>query len=829
LVVANYSQTVKDWTRAAPWRSWIFLAGAGVWGLVELATLSGRFQSQEPARLSIYLLLVAVSSCFRLTQRGSSIPFSLNLPFLLVSILDLSLPEATLAGGVGALFQAARTASLRHGHGPLKGALLTALAVGMQTMAVATAGFAFQSLLPAALTSVAMKLAVASLLLFAANTLPVAMAIRLGGARLPESPVRVGEVWKTHFWAIPYYLVGAALALAIRLGPSMISSDQSLLVMVALYLAFRQYRVQKQDWEGREKHAADMTALHLRAIEGLALAVEAKDVMNTRGHLRRVQVYALGIGRAIGLSQDDLEALHAGSLLHDIGKLAVPEHILTKPGKLTAEEFAKMKVHPLVGAEIVDQMQFPYAVAPIVRAHHEKWDGSGYPYGLKGEQIPIGARILSVVDFLDAMTSDREYRPGVPVEEAMSMLREQAGTSFDPKVVAALEANLGELEQAARTQAVEGPVLSTGVKVERGAAPDAGLDLVGLAAATGAAPLDHVASPQSILFRQLSSELGGIVELPSIFDRADRVLASRLPFDALAVFLPRGNVMAADFARGCNALNLAQLEIPVGQGVTGWVAQNVQPMVNGNPSVDPGYRSAGETLQSVLAVPMMNGDRMEGVLSLYRLGKDAFNREEARLIGAVSPALASAIQSAGAHQQIQVNLNTDPTTGVPNSTFFQQMLGDELKRAERRRQSLCLVVIDLRELPKLRAETGNARMEALLGAISGELQRVSRDYDRVGRLGEDRFGLLLPGLGPANVAAVVSRLRNAVEQTAMTAGEPLRQVMLSGAFYPEDGEGARHILGVAESRLEQGMGNWEASLDALRAASGKTGAPVRTN
>ena len=120
-------------------------------------------------------------------------------------------------------------------------------------------------------------------------------------------------------------------------------------------------------------------------------------------------------------------------MLHDIGKLAVPEHIISKPGKLTPEEFEKMKIHPIVGAEILEQVDFPYPVVPIVRAHHEKWDGSGYPDGLAGEDIPIGARILAAVDCLDALASDRQYRKALPLDEAMAKVVAEAGKSFDPR------------------------------------------------------------------------------------------------------------------------------------------------------------------------------------------------------------------------------------------------------------------------------------------------------------------------------------------------------------------------------------------------------------
>ena len=202
--------------------------------------------------------------------------------------------------------------------------------------------------------------------------------------------------------------------------------------------------------------------------------------MNTRGHIRRVQVYALGIGKSMGLAGPELEALQAGSLLHDIGKLAVPEHILTKPGKSTPEEFAKMKVHPLVGAEIVEQMKFPYPVAPIVRAHHEKWDGSGYPYALKGQDIPLGARILTVADWLDAMISDREYRKGIDVDEAMTQIAAEVNKSFDPAVVEALRKLYRTLVPSAQKQASQGPVLSTDVTFDNQATPGAGLDLCGL-------------------------------------------------------------------------------------------------------------------------------------------------------------------------------------------------------------------------------------------------------------------------------------------------------------------------------------------------------------
>src|SRR5207245_6240421 len=189
---------------------------------------------------------------------------------------------------------------------------------------------------------------------------------------------------------------------------------------------YRAYRLYPGKLEAEKQDAEKLSSLHLRTIEALALAIEAKD-HTTHDHLQRVRIYAMELAKDLGLSEDETEALRAASVLHDIGKLAVPEHIISKPGKLTPEEFEKMKIHPIIGAEILEQVEFPYPVVPIVHAHHETWDGSGYPNGLKGEAIPLGARILAAVDCLDALASDRQYRRALRLDERMLHVGRGAG------------------------------------------------------------------------------------------------------------------------------------------------------------------------------------------------------------------------------------------------------------------------------------------------------------------------------------------------------------------------------------------------------------------
>src|SRR6266850_657439 len=194
-----------------------------------------------------------------------------------------------------------------------------------------------------------------------------------------------------------------------------------------IYLAW--YRLSAKTRETQE-----LSRIHFATAEALATAIDAKD-QTTHCHVRRVQIYAAGMGEVLGLSRAEIAALKAGALLHDIGKLAVPAHIINKPGRLTPAEFDKMKIHTTVGAQILSRVEFPYPVTPIVRHHHEQWDGLGYPDGLKGEQIPITARIISVVDCFDSVREDRPFRRGMTMDEATALLLRGSGIHFDPKVV----------------------------------------------------------------------------------------------------------------------------------------------------------------------------------------------------------------------------------------------------------------------------------------------------------------------------------------------------------------------------------------------------------
>ncbi|NTU81538.1 MAG: response regulator [Chloroflexales bacterium] len=208
----------------------------------------------------------------------------------------------------------------------------------------------------------------------------------------------------------------------------------------------------------RIKRLTDQLERTERVIFMLALAVEAKDAY-TEGHLRRLSSYSEQLAIAAGMPQDKLKAIRFGGLLHDIGKISVDDAILRKPGKLTPEEYEHIKQHPEYGARIVQPMRFAGEVGPIIRHHHERWDGTGYPHGLRGEDIPIGARIVAIVDAYDAMMTDRPYRRALGLEESLRRLREGHGREWDPDL---LDLFLNLVEQGR----LQDPLADTGLAME---------------------------------------------------------------------------------------------------------------------------------------------------------------------------------------------------------------------------------------------------------------------------------------------------------------------------------------------------------------------------
>jgi len=631
-----------SWVRSIGARA--FIAGMALAGLIVVAFAFAHWQTNDPVKFVAYLVAALLASCLKVGLPGIEGTLSVNFIFTQLGILELSLPETLLIGLAGTVGQFYWRPARQ-----LKPVQLI-FNLSQVTVSSAAAYGAYQLVVTGVLHAPGpLALVVAAVTQFACNTTALSTIIGLTEGK------SIRKVWgESHLWLLPYYMVGAAVAGLVHFLNGHIGWQSSLLVLPPIYLLHRSYRLYLGKLETEKKHAEQVSNLHLRTIEALALAIEAKDE-TTGEHLQRVRVYAMELAKELGLSADETEALKAASVLHDIGKLAVPEHIISKPGKLTPEEFEKMKIHPIVGAEILEQVHFPYPVVPIVRAHHEKWDGSGYPNGLAGEEIPIGARILTAVDCLDALASDRQYRKALPLDEAMAKVASEAGSSFDPKIVAILQRRYIQLEKMAHEQPLQAPPkLSTDIKVERGVAPDAGFaeSATPESAVIAADCTSRIAAArqhaQEIV--ELARHLGTSLRREDIFSLLCVRLKHVVPAHSMAVYCPDAEVLVPEFVSGENFRLFSSLRIPMGEGLSGWVAQNHKGILNGNPSVEPGYLNDPtkySTLRSALAVPIEAGNRVIAVLALYRSGQDAFNAEDLSVIEAACSSLGASITAAG--------------------------------------------------------------------------------------------------------------------------------------------------------------------------------------
>ena len=754
--------------------------------------------SRNIAEFICYLGIAILASRLKVNLPGITGTLSVNFLFVLIGILELSFTETLILGAISMLAQCVYPYRAR--------ALQVAFNVCASSISTALAYIAYHHRLTnQVIDSRPVLLGLSATVYFIANAGSVATAISLAERR-PLSRILVDS----YFWSFPYYLVGAGIAGGIAWLNEKFNWETSLLVLPAVYLIYRSYRLYLGKLEDEKRHVEEMANLHLRTIEALALAIEAKD-HTTHEHLQRVRVYALEVAKELGVVGPELEALHAAALLHDIGKLAVPEHIISKPGRLTPEEFEKMKIHTLVGAEILERVRFPYPVVPIVRAHHEKWDGSGYPLGLKGAEIPIGARILSAVDYLDALASDRQYRRALPMREVIQKLAAESGKSFDPKVVDILQKRHEHLEHLALAKTAEDPnaPLSTAIKIERGLEPAAGFenaiaqDYVGRET-TFLSSIAAARQEAQALF-ELSQDLGASLSLGETLSVFSVKLKPMVPYDAIAIYIKRDSELVPEYVNGDNYRLFSSLRIPVGQGLSGWVAHNRKPIINGNPSVEPGYLndpSKFSTLRSALAVPLEGVAGIIGVLALYRGERDAFTTDHLRILLAVSGKMALAIENALKYQQAESSATTDYLTGLPNARSLFLQLDRELARCKRDDSSLTVMVSDMDGFKQINDRFGHLEGNRVLRLFAQALKDSCREYDYVARMGGDEFVVIAPGLAADTAGKKAEQMRALARQAGSeVCGEEILSLSVGRAVYPADGKDAEQLLAEADRRM----------------------------
>jgi diguanylate cyclase (GGDEF)-like protein/putative nucleotidyltransferase with HDIG domain len=786
---------------AARW----FVATVALAALAAVALTFRPWTPELPARFLVYLLIAIAGSAMNVSFPG--VPggnLSVNYVFTMLGLLELQVPETILLAVFGTAAQTCWDAKRRGSRVKPVSLIFNTSCITLAVLAAASVYHQhwFSQLSEGEL----LRLTLAGVVYFAVNAIPVSIAIALTDNR------SVAGIWRGICnWSFVYYLVGVSIAEMVHRATERLGWAFTLALLPVVYIIYRSYRLYMERLEQEKSYAESLAALHLRTIEALATAIEAKDEC-THEHLRRVQVYSLEMAKHLGLSPDEIQALQAASILHDIGKLAVPDYIISKPGKLTPEEFEKMKVHTVVGAEILEQVAFPYPVPPIVRSHHEKWDGSGYPDGLKAEEIPIGARILSAVDCLDALASDRQYRRALPLDEAMDYVASLAGRSFDPQVVAILKENYREFERLAQSTPLRGQRLSKDLVVVRGEAPDAGYEKSAVKAAANGQPGE--ASNESIA--TALQEMRAILELTQGLSRSLRmeevlsVLAERLkqlvPFDCIAVYIREGGVLKAKYVSGEGSRRFASIEIPMGQGLSGWVVENGKPIINGNPSVEPGYVAASNsltTLNSALSIPLGDGvGQLSGALTLYRAEKDAYNTSHLRILLAIKGEIARAVEGAIQFQQSRQQASTDELTGLPNAGSLQAHLQNELRRCQLQRKPLAVALCELEGLQQVNDRYGSATRRELIQRAAGILRGSCRSSDYVARTSDQEFVILLADARPEELAGKLDSLERTVAKAYQElCGEESSGMSVGLACFPENGAEPDSLLACAGQAL----------------------------
>ncbi len=602
------------------------------------------------------------------------------------------------------------------------------------------------------------------------------------------------QIWKKNFvWAWANCILGFVLAVIAHFSFAGFGLSFGWVVLLGSVAAHLAYRIHVRRFTQKTKEISEASRIHLATVEALATAIDARDQVGV-GHVRRTQIYAVGIGEILGLPKDELNALHTGALLHDIGKLAVPDHILNKPGKLTAAESEKMKIHAVVGASILEKVNFVYPVIPTVKHHHEKWDGSGYPQGLSKEQIPLTARILAVADTYDSLRGARPYRRAISRDDARRFLLNNAGTQFDPQIVDVFLRNLqhfeAEVEKCSLPYSFDSQTKDAGYHTTEEIGEQSYIGQIKRA--------NREVYTLFELARVFSSSLN-LKDTLSLF--AEKV-SELVPADTCAVYLMNKNNDAANakIVKGLYAAELENKCVKVGIGATGTVLETLQPLNKIDPKMDFAFHQTeiGEQYRAMTSLPLISEDgTMLGAVSLYSCELADYEEEHIRLLETISRIASDAIAMALQHAESESRALTDSMTGLPNARSLQIQFEKETARANRNGSNFQLLMLDLDGFKAVNDTYGHKVGDKMLKEISKVMRRELRDYDFLARYAGDEFVVIAPETNRAAIEELCERMEKAVLgfKLLTETGEYANVgVSLGAACYPQDGVSLDQII-----------------------------------
>jgi len=550
------------------------------------------------------------------------------------------------------------------------------------------------------------------------------------------------------------------------------------------------------------REAEQASRLHLATVEALATAIDAKD-QTTHCHVRRVQIFAAGLGKLFDLTECELAALDAGALLHDIGKLAVPDHILNKPGPLTPAEFERTKVHTVVGAEILGRVDFPFPVVPIVKHHHERWDGRGYPDGLRGELIPLTARIMSVVDCFDSVREDRPFRSGMTREQAIELLHKGSGTHFDPTVVERFIEHLPQFEQEIAMRGLDEPKpmdtipsSSDDVALARENAPVTAYDQI------------RNAHREVYALYEIARSFGSSLEIESTLSVLVDKVGHIVPFDTCVVYLYdelKGFASAAH-AVGLNAEGLRGRCVAPGEGVTGFALANRRAVNRLHPNLDCSNLKLadGAEYRSMVSLPLCKDDLLLGALSVYSTTLPEYSDDHVRLLETVTHLAADALANAMHHARAESNALTDSLTGLPNARSLHVRFEEEVARSQRTGKPFQVIMLDLDHFKLVNDTFGHKIGDRMLREVASLIHRQLREYDFLARYAGDEFVAIVPGLEGPPVDELSERIEAVVSAFALHVRADTHArvgISVGTAIYGTDGETLDHLLIAADQAM----------------------------
>jgi putative nucleotidyltransferase with HDIG domain len=585
-----------------------------------------------------------------------------------------------------------------------------------------------------------------------------------------ESDISAFRLWRTQFvWLSLNYFGGASVAVLLAIYWPNLSPAALVVVgplVVIFWISFKTTMARAED---SNKHLTELNKLYLSTVETLAMAIDAKDQI-THGHIRRVQTYAVGLAKALCVNDTKvIRAIEAAALLHDMGKLAVPEHILNKPGKLTASEYERMKLHAPVGAQILSAIDFPYPVVPIVRHHHENFDGTGYPDRLRGEDIPLGARIMAVVDCYDALTSDRPYRPALCDEEALAIVEARKGTMYDPAVTDAFVKVHAEI--AAEVNEHEHDVSAFRELLHQ--------------SPTAAAVVEHTGSGSKemsaalLALSDLAAEIAGHTAVEDMAVALGSRIRQTVPCD-LAVFYLRDRVsddLVAVHALGAGSEALKGLRLRMGEGLSGWVALNRTTIMNSSGALDLAERRQAlpALLDSALATPLCACDTVVGVLTLYAASREAFTSEQQQVVEFAARQIGPALERALAFEQERTASLFDAETGLPNEKYLDRVLNSAIYCCQGDGPKPGVLLLSGAALTAPAAGPGGdaaaAGSPSRMVRLATTCRSVVRVTDLVFRTGDDEVAVLMTDSTPDAMAAVARRVTEAMHDETRERGD----------------------------------------------------------